>query len=195
MSTGSSSFGRISVAASSTPMFVPTGLNACAKLSRRVAVSSGPSDSTYGLADVSRMDKRLQRRTRGFIRLGKLVPRRLLDRALRDEARHTARIGELFRDHDVLLTPTIARLPVRAARWEGLGALRTLLEMAPVYPFTPVWNMTGQPAISIPAPPSRDGLPIGAQLIAPAHGEERLLGLAAQLERELRWPARRPTVA
>lgn len=139
--------------------------------------------------------ERLQRRTRGFIRLGKLVPRRLLDKALRDEARHAARIGELFRDHDVLLTPTIARLPVRAGRWEGLSALRTLLEMAPVYPFTGVWNMTGQPAISIPAPPSRDGLPIGAQLIAPAHGEERLLGLAAQLERELRWPARRPTAA
>jgi amidase len=64
--------------------------------------------------------------------------------------------------------------------------------MATVYPFTGVWNMTGQPAISIPAPPSRDGLPIGAQLIGPAHGEERLLGLAAQLERELRWPAKRP---
>jgi amidase len=136
--------------------------------------------------------ERLQRRTRGFIRLGKLVPRRLLDKALRDEARHAARIGELFRDHDVLLTPTTARLPVTAARWEGLSALRTLLEMATVYPFTGVWNMTGQPAISIPAPPSRDGLPIGAQLIGPAHGEERLLGLAAQLERELRWPAKRP---
>ena len=44
MFTGSSNFGRISVAASSTPMFVPTGLNAWAKLSLRVAVSSGPSD-------------------------------------------------------------------------------------------------------------------------------------------------------
>jgi len=150
-----------------------------------------------GIADDAKRfgePERLQRRTRGFIRLGKLVPRRLLGKALRDEAHHAARIGELFRDHDVLLTPTIARLPVRAARWEGLSALRTLLEMAPVYPFTGVWNMTGQPAISIPAPPSRDGLPIGAQLIAPAHGEERLLGLAAQLERELGWPAMRPPV-
>ena len=139
--------------------------------------------------------ERFQRRTRGFIRFGSLVPRRLVDKALRDEARHAARIGAVFRDHDVLLTPTIARLPVRAARWEGLGALRTLLGMAPVYPFAGVWNMTGQPAISIPATPSRDGLPIGAQLIAPALGEGRLLGLAAQLERELRWPARRPAVA
>ena len=67
--------------------------------------------------------------------------------------------------------------------------------MAVAYPFTPVWNMTGQPAISIPAPPSRDGLPIGAQLIAPEDGEERLLGLAAQLERELAWQALRPPLA
>jgi amidase len=139
--------------------------------------------------------ERLQRRTRGFIRLGKLVPRQLVDKAIRDEARHAARIGALFRDHDVLLTPTIARLPVKAARWEGVGALRTLLEMAVVYPFTPIWNMTGQPAISVPAPPAPDGLPIGAQLIAPENGEERLLGLAAQLERELGWPARRPPLA
>jgi amidase len=136
--------------------------------------------------------ERLQRRTRGVIRMGRLVPRRLLDKALRDEARHAARIGGLFRDHDVLLTPTIALLPVEAARWEGLSAPRTMLEMAMVYPFTGVWNMTGQPAISIPAPPSRDGLPIGAQLIAPANAEDRLLGLAAQLERELAWPAKRP---
>jgi amidase len=137
----------------------------------------------------------LQRRTRGFIRMGKLVPQPLVDKAIRDEARHAARIGELFHNHDVLLTPTIASLPVKAARWEGLGALRTSLEMGIAYPFTPIWNMTGQPAISIPAPPSRDGLPIGAQLIAPPDGEEQLLGLAAQLERELAWPGRRPPLA
>ena len=92
----------------------------------------------------------------------------------------------------MLLTPTTARPAVRAAQWEGLGALRTLLEMATVYPFTGVWNMTGQPAISIPAAPASDGLPIGAQLIAPANGDASLLTLAAQLERELGWPARRP---
>jgi amidase len=69
------------------------------------------------------------------VRLGGLVPRPLVERAVRDEVRHAARIGELFLDHDVLLTPTMARPPVKAAQWEGLGALRTLLEMAAVYPF------------------------------------------------------------
>jgi amidase len=65
--------------------------------------------------------ERLQRRTRGFVRMGGLIPRPLVERAIRDEARHAGRIGELFRDHDVLLTPTTARPPVKAAQWEGLG--------------------------------------------------------------------------
>ena len=190
---------------------VRASLHSVADALRRLGHDVTERDPSYGRAsdavvarylngiaqDATRFPEpeRLQRRTRGFIRLGRLVPQPLVDKAIRDEARHAARIGTLFRDHDILLTPTIARLPVKAARWEGVGALRTLLEMAVAYPFTAIWNMTGQPAISIPAPPSRDGLPIGAQLIAPEDGEERLLGLAAQLERELAWPGRRPPLA
>jgi amidase len=136
--------------------------------------------------------ERLQRRTRGFARLGSLIPRPLLERARRDEARQAARINEVFRDHDVLLTPTTARPPVKAAQWEGMSAPRTLLGMAAAYPFTGIWNMTGQPALSIPAPPAADGLPIGAQLIGPPDGEPTLLALAGQLERELGWPGHRP---
>jgi len=144
--------------------------------------------------DAERMARpeRLQRRTRGFARIGRLVPGALLQRAMRDEADHAARIGELYRDHDLLLTPVSTRPPVDAAQWEGLGAARTLLGMSRVYPFTGIWNMTGQPAISIPAPPTDDGLPVGAQLVGPADSEPLLLSLAAQLERELAWPERRP---
>jgi amidase len=135
--------------------------------------------------------ERLQRRTRGIVRLGRLIPAPAIERALRDEVRHAARINELFRDHDVLLTPTTARPPVAAAAWEGMSGLRTVLELANAYPFTAMWNMTGQPALSIPAPPL-DGLPVGAQLIGPPDGEARLLALGAQLERELGWPEHRP---
>jgi amidase len=101
-------------------------------------------------------------------------------------------LGELFRDYDLLLTPVSARPPVDAAQWEGLSAARTMIGMARAYPFTGVWNMTGQPAIAIPAPPTSEGLPVGAQLVAPADGEPLLLSVAAQLERELRWAERRP---
>jgi len=138
--------------------------------------------------------ERLQRRTRGFARLGGLIPAPLLERARRDEARHAARINEVFRAHDVLLTPTMARPPVDAAAWEGRSALRTLLGMAAAYPFTAVWNLTGQPAVSVPAPPV-GGLPVGAQLVGPPDGEGRLLALAAQLEGELGWTRHRPPLA
>jgi amidase len=211
--------GRLRIALSFKAAFQPArvhkdvraSLNAVAETLRQLGHEVTEHDPSYGRAtdavvarylngiaeDARRFSQpeRLQRRTCGFIRMGSLIPRPLVNKAIRDEARHTARIGELFRHHDVLLTPTTARPPVKAAQWEGLGAPRTLLEMALVYPFTGIWNMTGQPAISVPAPPASNGLPIGAQLIAPRDGEATLLALTAQLERELGWPARRPSVA
>jgi amidase len=123
------------------------------------------------------------------------VPDALLERAMRDEADHAARIGELFGDHDLLLTPVAARPPVDAAQWEGLSAARTLLGMSRAYPFTPIWNMTGQPAMSIPAAPTPDGLPVGAQLVGPRDSEPLLLSVAGQLELELGGPARRPPLS
>jgi amidase len=146
--------------------------------------------------DATRFERpeRLQRRTRGFVRLGRAAEG-LVGRARRAEAEHAARLNKLFEDCDVLLTPTCARPPVSAAHWEGMSATRTLLGMAAAYPFTVVWNMTGQPAVSVPGPPSSEGLPIGAQLIGPPDAEQRLLSLAAQLEAELDWPARRPPLS
>ena len=138
--------------------------------------------------------ERFQRRTRGFVRLGRAAER-LVGRARSAQADHAARINALFEHCDILLTPTCARPPVSAAHWEGMSATRTLVGMAAAFPFTAVWNMTGQPAVSVPGPPSSDGLPIGAQLIGPPDAEGRLLSLAAQLEAELDWPARRPQLA
>jgi amidase len=143
--------------------------------------------------DAARFERpeRLQRRTRGFARLGRAT-RPLLGWSRRAEAEQAARINELFDAFDVLLTPVNARPPMKAAQWEGLSAPLTLAGMAAVHPFTGVWNLTGQPAIAVPGPPSEDGLPIGAQLVGPPGSEERLLSLAGQLEAELGWPERRP---
>jgi amidase len=146
--------------------------------------------------DARRLERpeRLQRRTRGFVRLGRAA-QRLVDRVRRAEAEHAARLNQLFDDFEVLLTPTCARPPVSAAHWEGMSATRALIGMATAYPFTAMWNMTGQPAVSIPAPPASDGVPIGAQLIGPPDAESRLLSLAGQLEAELGWPERRPPLS
>jgi amidase len=148
--------------------------------------------------DVGRVPRqdRLQRRTRGFGRIGGLFPQSQIAKAQRDAEAHGRRIDRIFEGVDVLVTPTTGRPPVGAAQWEGMSALRTMLEMGDTYPFTPIWNHTGQPAMSVPAPIMSDtGLPLGVQLVSPPSGEETLLSLAAQLEAEVGWPARRPPVS
>jgi amidase len=63
-------------------------------------------------------------------------------------------------------------------------------------PFTPPFNMTGQPAVSLPLHWNAAGLPIGVQFVAAYGREDVLLGLAAQLEQASpwaqKWPALRP---
>jgi amidase len=137
--------------------------------------------------------ERLQRRTRGFASMGNAIPRRVLDWALSED--DTERMRPFFERHDVLLTPVSAMPPVKAGQWEGLGAVRTLLGEVRVYPFAVEWNLTGQPSISVPVGRSHDDLPIGMQLVGRHNEEATLLGLAAQLEAELRWTDRRPPVS
>ena len=134
---------------------------------------------------------RLQRRTKGFARIGRAFPRQVLDWARRED--DWPRYESFFSSHDVLLTPVNAAPPWKAAQWEGLGAVRTFIGMAQVQPvFAGEWNLTGQPAISVPAGMSDDGLPIGVMIVGRHREEATLLGVAAQLEAELRWTDRRP---
>ena len=137
--------------------------------------------------------ERLQRRTKSFARMGAAIPRQMLDWAIRVD--DSGRMRPFFERHDVLLTPVSATPPVKAGQWEGLGAVRTFLGMAQAYSFCGEWNLTGQPAISVPGGTSADGMPIGVMLVG-RHGDEAaLLGLAAQLEEELRFTDHRPPLA
>jgi amidase len=88
-----------------------------------------------------------------------------------------------------------AKPPVDAAQWEGRSALRTLVEMGAAYPYAITWNVTGQPAASVPAGFTSTGLPLGVQLIGRPNDEGTLLSLAAQVEAERPWAERRPPVS
>ncbi len=101
------------------------------------------------------------------------------------------------RDFDLLLTPTIATEPPRVGElWEGAEADPTLPMMRAglICPFTPMFNVSGQPAISLPMHWSAAGLPIGVQLVGKPWGEAELLRVSAQLEQAAPWINRRPVV-
>jgi amidase len=96
---------------------------------------------------------------------------------------------------DVLLSPTLAEPPL------PLGTLQTpddpfagFMRAAAFVPFTPLANMTGEPAISLPLHWNDDGLPIGVQLQAAYGREDLLLRVAAQLEQAKPWAGRVPPV-
>ncbi len=137
--------------------------------------------------------ERLEGRTRGMIRLGRMLPDRVVSRARAAETRHAARINRIFADADVLLMPTVGIAPPPVGRWAGRGALRTLFDISRAYACTIAWNYTGQPAASVPLPPERPGeLPLAGQLVAAPNREDLLLSVSAQLEAAIGWPDRIP---
>jgi amidase len=136
--------------------------------------------------------ERLSEQTKGFVRLARLFSDRRLAKVRDRMAPAAARIQELWRDHDLLLTPATAQLPVEIGRWRGKGALRTINGMTNVYPYGAAWNYTGQPAATIPAGFTDSGLPRSVMLIARPNDEDTLVSVAAQLEAERPWADRLP---
>jgi amidase len=136
--------------------------------------------------------ERLERRTRAVARLGGLIPRALLERSLAGEAELARRLGAVLEDNHVLLTPSAATPPPRIGQLQGRGALWTLNVVAGWVPYNGVWNLTGQPAASVPAGFGADGLPRGVQLVGRAGDETTLLSLAGQLEAARPWAQQRP---
>ncbi|MFG0231723.1 amidase [Achromobacter sp. 413638] len=109
----------------------------------------------------------------------------------------TRRVGRFLdrRDgqgYDLFLSPTLAGLPAAIGRYamDNADYLAYRLGKKGVIgysPFAPLANLTGMPAISIPFGLSRDGLPIGIQLMGPLGSEALLLALAAQVEAVKPW--------
>src|SRR5207249_899077 len=108
--------------------------------------------------------RRLERRIRRLAQAGALFSLDTVARARAREAGYSARVGEVFEDFDVLMTPTIPEPAWPLLRYEGLGPFVTTNLVAGIAAFTTVWNVTGQPAASVPAGFGDDGLPRAVQL-------------------------------
>jgi amidase len=96
--------------------------------------------------------------------------------------------------YDALLTPALAErpLPLGTLDTDAPDPMSTFTRSGLFTPFTPVFNATGQPGISLPLYQGEDGLPLGVQIVGRPAGEAALLGLASQLEQAKPWAHRRP---
>ncbi len=153
--------------------------------SRALGREPGPDD----LEPVTRGALELGRRTSGPEYLAALGALHALAR----------RVARFFVDYDVLVLPTLAEPPAQLGRFamtnpDFMDYRLGPNGIAPYSPFTPLANMTGQPAATVPLAGSRNGLPIGIQFIARCGDEATLLALAAQLEAAQPWAAKRPTL-
>jgi len=117
--------------------------------------------------------------------------------AVQDLHRLTRDVARFFVDHDVLLTPTLGEppLPLGALDSPPDNPLQALPRLMAFIPFTPISNVTGQPAMSMPLYWNDENLPIGAHFVAPFGDEATLFRLAAQLEQARPWADRRPPVS
>jgi amidase len=118
-----------------------------------------------------------------------LIARQGLQRVSRE-------IGRFMTEVDVWLMPTLAEVPVPLGTFESPPdePLAGLFRAANFVPFTPVFNVTGQPAASIPLHESPEGIPVGTMLVGRYGDEATILRLSAQLEAAHPWADRRPGV-
>jgi amidase len=106
----------------------------------------------------------------------------------------TRRMAHWWNGHDLLLTPTLGAPPPELGWFTAEGPEGEGQRVASFIPYTAQFNMTGQPAVSLPMHWTPDGLPVGVQLVAAYGREDLLVRVASQLEQAAPWHDRRPQV-
>jgi amidase len=103
----------------------------------------------------------------------------------------------LWSGYDVMLTPALGQRPVRIGEIDSCSdePEEDFRASGRFTPFTALFNVTGQPGISVPLFDDEDGLPLAVPLVGPPAGEALLLALAGQLEDARPWAERRPPLA
>jgi amidase len=176
-------------------------IDEAARLSGRTATAAGFEPTTWALGLLGRS-----------ISAADFVT---ATRALQTEAR---RIGQFFTEWDVLLTPTVAAPPPPVGSLQPSARDRAVLTLLGKFnagrlldmmgmldeaaanafeftPWTPVFNVTGQPAMSVPLEWNAEGLPIGLHFVGRFGDEATLFRLAGQLEQARPWADKRPAVS
>lgn len=113
-------------------------------------------------------------------------------RARRWINRWARRMAPWWDDHDLLLTPTTGAPAPELGWFTAEGPKREGPRMTSFVPYSSQFNLTGQPAISLPLHQTATGLPVGVQLVAAYGREDLLIRVASQLEQAVPWSDRRP---
>jgi amidase len=97
-------------------------------------------------------------------------------------------------EFDLLVTPTMTVEPPKVGLLEAVhaGAGAPVLDIVAMAAFTAVYNITGQPAVSLPLHVAPSGLPVGVQVVAGPWREAQLIRVASQLEAAAPWSGRYP---
>ncbi len=156
-------------------------------------------------ADVQRWIDRLGREpeendfeplTWASLRAGRKVTGAQAMQSMIDRRLWAGAINRFFEDVDVYLTPVMG-MPAPPVGWidpVGLEPREVNRRQALAFPFTPPFNVSGQPSLSLPLGQSKGGLPIGMMFTARFADEATLFRLAGQLEKEAPWKDRRPSI-
>jgi len=152
-----------------------------------------------GIYDESRTmedPKRLERRSRGMARLGRVAARRSLAGAVAaGDGADAARTNAIFDDVDVVLGPTLAGSALAVGKYEGASAVRTFNGISRWVPFNALWNHIGNPAAAVPAGLDSEGLPLSVQLVGRPGSEQTLFSLSRQLKAARPWADPRPPIS
>jgi aspartyl-tRNA(Asn)/glutamyl-tRNA(Gln) amidotransferase subunit A len=122
-----------------------------------------------------------------------------LQEAMFERTRVFREIEAWFADYDLVATPTLSRTAL-AIDHDFFSPIEIDGEVADTvrkswYPYTLPFNLSGNPAVTLPCGIAIDGLPIGLQLVGPHRGDAQLLRAAALYERARPWDGRRPQVS
>jgi amidase len=139
--------------------------------------------------------ERLEARAQAAIALGSALAGDPLDQARAAEVDYARQVNRIFDSYDVLLMPVVATAAPPADRWHGLDLRETLEEGSLWACFTAVWNVTGQPAASVPAGLTAEGDPLAVQLVTRPGDERLLISLASEIENAKPWADSLPPAA
>jgi amidase len=143
------------------------------------------------------LDDEVEPLTRAILDIGRRRTAADFQRGLAGAQIAAVRAAEFHKTFDVWVTPTLAAPPLPLGWFEQPedDPLQAYRRDAEFCAFTPVANMTGQPAMSVPLYWNDQGLPIGVQLTAAFGNEDVLFALAGQLERATGWVTKQPPIA